>query len=197
MTGVFNRLYNVLLNICSKFSKVIFHYFTGQGEIERICSKGYHHSEMSFQFAKSLKQSKQLSTFSTIIFFPKPFAVKPAFDAIVAIKRVEVPVISSNKSKPQSKICSMNINCCLVALRHVNLVINNLEKSQKIVVIKSDPKYRSLMADFLSNMLGTDVVNSQDPAYEFNGGGIGFQGKVFLLVINVFPTCIHLRIMKM
>jgi hypothetical protein len=75
-------------------------------------------------------------------------------------------------------------------------VINNLEKSQKTVVVKSDPKYRSLMADFMSNMLGTDVVNSQDPAYEFNGGEIGFQGKVFLIVINVFLTCKHLRIMK-
>jgi hypothetical protein len=186
MGNIFNRIYE-------KVSKIWLHYYTGQCEIERICSSGFHNSDMSFRFTKSLKDSKQLSTFSTIIFFPKPFAVKQTFDAIVDIKRIEV---RSTKLKPQPKICSLNIDCCLVALRHINLVISSLEKSQKTVV-KNDLRYRSLMAEFMSNMLGTDLVNHLDPPHEFDGGEVGFQGKVSMIVINVYryTSIYHIHMM--
>lgn len=176
MANVLYWLYDVLLDVYTKLSKVYFRFVTGKGEIERICSENFHNSEMSFRFAKSLKESKQLSTFTKIIFFPKPFPVKAAFDFIVARKRI--PLISSSTSKPQLKILSMNINCCLVSLRHVNLVINNLEKSQKTIIVKSDTKYKALMSEFLSNMLGIDTEATLDPAYERKGGDVGFQNPL-------------------
>lgn len=114
----------------------------------RICTNGYHSHKMSFLFAKSLKYSKQLSTFSKIIFYPKLFKTNLAMDSIVSIKKIDINNSSNNSPM---KICSVNMYLCLDQLRHINEVINSLEKTMKITVDRNIATHESLLQEFRSN----------------------------------------------
>ena len=145
----------------TQIQKVVLRWWFQTGEIERICAS-YHNAQMSILFSKSLKASKQLSTYSSIIFYPKLFSVQAAYSNLCEVKKIPVHCTS---------IVTMNIKHCLHALRYVNVVIGQLEKSQKTVVDLKLTKHQALLDEFWQNMRPNNTRTKPE-----EWGDVGFQG---------------------
>jgi hypothetical protein len=147
MLALLSYIWESLSDFFAKFTKLRLRYVTKTGEIERIC-KSYHNSEMSIRFAKSFRNSRQLSTYSKIVFYPKLFSVRAVFQNIVKIKHIQVYQADQAGSTTSTKMVSMNIMHCLHSLRYVNAVINHLEKIQRIEVMKqTNAKHSALLEE--------------------------------------------------
>ena len=116
--------------------KAILHKVYGHCELARVCRKGLHSSAMTVSFSRSLKRSKQLKTFRTIIFFPQPFSVKSALENFVTLKKID---------QARNHLVIANMRLCLSSLRFVNLVIAQIEKAQKTVFSHKDTSHHTSM----------------------------------------------------
>ena len=189
---MFNLLFvffDCIRKFTSRLQKVVQRLFSKKGEIERICwAGGFHTYYMSIRFAKSLKRSKQLSTYSRIIFFPKLFSVEAAFQNIINVKKIIVDV----NAAPGTRILSMNIMHCLQSLRNVNAVINSIEIVKKTPVDLANAAHVALLDRFWTNMRpgirkesgkdwGEVGFQGKDPCSDFRGMGLlGLQQLVFI-----------------
>ena len=167
-------LNNSLADILRTASKVIWHWLTGKCEIERACQNQFHDQKMSYTFAISLKKSKKLSTFSKIIFFPKPFKVSQACDSIISIKKIP---------KTELLIIS-NISHCLRSLRFVNSVITKIQAFSKMEFDKSREEHIRLIESFWANMKPglsrrrfPSTQDVDDGFKSIDWGDVGFQGS--------------------
>ena len=145
--------------------KVVLHWWTGKCEIERICAPAAlttAHRFWATQFARSLYRSKQLSTYSKIIFYPKLFSVGAACQNLCDVKRI-----------PINEPLRRRITQALHALRYVNAIAAQLDKAQKTAVdSKSDVQHAALLAQLWANLRpGVSRVADAD------WGEIGFQGR--------------------
>ena len=158
-----DKLLSTVSTWWTQIRKVVLRWWFQSGEIERICQQGgYHNAQMSILFSQSLKASKQLSTYSSIIFYPKLFSVQAAYANLCEVKKI--PIHSTS-------IVTMNIKHCLHALRYVNVVITQMEKAQKTVVDLKLPKHQALLEEFWENMR-PNITRSKPEDW----GDVGFQG---------------------
>ena len=151
-----NTLYNQL-------RKVVLHWWTGKGEIERICSlAATSPPRRATQFARSLYRSKQLSTYSKIVFYPKLFSVGAAHQNLCDVKRIPAHDPAVRRRIAQA----------LHALRYVNAVTAQLEKASKTAVdSKANAPHAALLAQLWANLRpGVTRTSAAD------WGEIGFQG---------------------
>ena len=183
MFDFLDTLLSTVSTLWTQVRKIALRWWFQTGEIERICQQGgYHNANMSILFSKSLKASKQLSTYSSIIFYPKVFSVHAAYSNLCEVKKI--PSLHTS-------IVTMNIKHCLHALRYVNVVIHQLEKSQKTVVDLKLPKHQALLDEFWQNMRpniprtgpedwGDVGFQGLDPTTDFRGLGLlGLQQLVY------------------
>jgi hypothetical protein len=118
---------------------------------------------MTILFTKSLKKSKKLSTFSKIIFYPKPFNVSAVLQNIQTVKKL-------NNLNP---IVLSNISSSLHSLRLVNIVFNELTKLQKEKVELNNEAHLFLL-ETLWDTLKPNLRRKKDSN---DWSEIGFQGK--------------------
>ena len=159
-------------NLVSKFFKFGLRIWTKCSEIERICSSGgYHTFNMSYEIAKSIKQSNKLQTTSRILFYPHVFEVSSVFEDITRVKGIATHEIDGS-STMHMRIVSANLIHCLNSLKHVNDVISHVEGILQIEVKISDEQHAALLNEFWT-LMRPGVRRLSDEAW----GDLGFQGS--------------------
>lgn len=162
----------VIQTFFSKLVKRVVRFWTNKCEIERICiSGGYHTSDMSLQFAKSLWRSHQLGSLSKTVFFPNDFTVTTTAENIARIKKINMTTDDENTTSSM-RIASMNLVHCLNSLKHVNDVIWVIEGMILKKVEMSNSQHSILLEEFWS-MMRPGVRRDADRDW----GEVGFQGK--------------------
>ena len=181
MFAFLDKLLSTVSTCWTQIRKVVLRWWFHTGEIERICQQGgYHNAQMSILFSQSLKASKQLSTYSSIIFYPKLFSVQAAYANLCEVKKI--PLHSTS-------IVTMNIKHCLHALRYVNMVIYQLEKAQNTVVDLKQSKHQALLDEFWQNMRPNITRNKPE-----DWGDVGFQGLDPTTDFRGLGTSYHLSV---
>lgn len=162
----------VIQTFFSKLVKRVVRFWTNKCEIERICiSGGYHTSDMSLRFAKSLWRSQQLGSLSKTVFFPNDFTVTTTAENIARIKKINMMTDDENTTS-NMRIASMNLVHCLNSLKHVNDVIWVIEGMILKKVEMSNSQHSILLEEFWS-MMRPGVRRDADRDW----GEVGFQGK--------------------
>lgn len=150
--------------------KYVYHWYTGQCEIARICgglgprNLPQHTFHMTLSLAKSLKRSKQLVTYSKIIFFPKPFSISAVQSFILQRKHLE-------DAKVTRPILVANLSHCLRSLRLMNVVYEHLQVFRRKEFSYSDAHHVDLL-ERLWQALQPGVARQSDSWTD-----IGFQGR--------------------
>jgi ELMO domain-containing protein len=162
----------VIQTFLSKLVKRVVRFWTNKCEIERICaSGGYHTSDMSLLFAKSLWRSRKLGPLSKTVFYPNDFSVSTTAEKIAQIKNINIKSDDENTTS-NTRIVSMNLVHCLNSLKHVNDVIWVIEGMILQKVDMSNSQHSKLLEEFWSNMR-PGVRRDADRDW----GEVGFQGK--------------------
>lgn len=190
--SIFDSAVKLVRKLVDKVVKSWLHYWTKSSEIERICAAGgYHTSEMSYFFAKSVRTSSQLAAISAEIFSSSEFSVDDVFDMIIKIKGMKAQDRDQNSS-PKVHIIVMNITHCLNSLKHLNIVIGRLEEMLSVTVNSSIKHHSNLLEEFWSEMRpgvrrqsekdwGEVGFQGMDPCSDFRGMGLlGLQQLLFL-----------------
>lgn len=192
LLNIFDSSIKFVRKLAAKVVKSWLHYWTKCCEIERICaSGGYHTSEMSYFFAKSMRKSSQLSAISVEVFSSPEFSVDDVFDLIVKVKGMKAHNRDRNSS-PKVRIVVINMTHCLKSLRHLNIVIGRLEEMLSTTVDSSIKHHSYLLEEFWSKMQpgvrrrsekdwGEVGFQGMDPCSDFRGMGLlGLQQLLFL-----------------
>jgi ELMO domain-containing protein len=162
----------VIQTFFSKLVKRVVRFWTNKCEIERICaSGGYHTSDMSLLFAKSLWRSRKLGPLSKTVFYPNDFTVSTTAEKIAQIKNINIKSDDENTTS-NTRIVSMNLVHCLNSLKHVNDVIWVIEGMILQKVDMSNSQHSKLLEELWSNMR-PGVRRDADRDW----GEVGFQGK--------------------
>jgi ELMO domain-containing protein len=162
----------VIQTFFSKLVKRVIRFWTNKCEIERICiSGGYHTSDMSLLFAKSLWRSRKLGPLSKTVFFPNDFSVSTTAESIARIKKINIKTDDENTTS-NTRIIAMNLVHCLSSLKHVNDVIWVIEGMILQKVEMTNTQHSILLEEFWSKMR-PGVRRDADRDW----GEVGFQGK--------------------
>lgn len=205
----FSAAMKFVQKLVDKVMKSWLHYWTKCSEIERICaSGGYHTSEMSYFFAKSVRKSSRLAALSNQLFSSSEFSIDDASDVIIKTKSINTHNLDKN-SGSKTRIVLMNITHCLQSLKHLNIVIRRLEEMLSTKVDSSIKHHSDLLENFWSQMRpgmrrqsdqdwGDVGFQGLDPCSDFRGMGLlGLQQLLFLsrkkVAIEILLDAAHPR----
>jgi len=141
---------------------------------------------MTLQFAKSLKQSKEIDMYRKLIFSNvgsfKPFNVSAALEHIIQTKKiVQASTLDSAINSSRRMVLIANITHSLHGLRLVNVVAAKFEKLRKDEFNKSNQNHIELLNKLWSSLRPNIQRNSDhDPLnsiVSISWSDIGFQGK--------------------
>jgi len=184
---LFSDVADYVTRACWPVAKAWLHWWTGKGEVERVCDGSKVHGfRMSLEFALALWRSKRLQTWRTLIFHHRPFSVKSARDFIADAKKI-----------PSAATYTLaNLTLSLKDMRLVNLLATNLDGKTKQLFDHKNMQHEGLLESLWSASFpgerypggtGPDWGNlgfqGQDPASDFRG-----MGMLGLLQLVFFAT---------
>lgn len=161
-----------LIKTFVSFYKYFCHLYTKKCEIERICSGSFHNSQMTYLFAKSLKNSKQLSIYNKIIFYPSLFDVDIVYEFIINTKKIY--------NNNNNILFQVNAKFCLHSLRYINMIIIHLEKLKKEKFETINMIHMNLLESFWNNMKPNTKRNFSSISNKLlssDWGDVGFQSQ--------------------
>ena len=127
------------ISVCS------YRYYTGRSEIARICSSSQmHSSEMSYLLSRSFRNSRQLSTYSNVVFSTtgKDFDEKsivqsieeikfPSFTSSHTISSSSSLIVENDPKYREIEIMRANLILCVKGIKFYN------EIYRKLMILKS------------------------------------------------------------